>query len=521
MRIFFPLLLVMFLFDLHGQPMRFDLQKEGEWILMMEPGSDIPVLEGATLIRTLSRGAGAFLIGVAAEAEDVLREQLKNERGFLALQPNYYLSPRGLEPDDPYFDSQWNLERIQATDAWTLSTGGTSALGDEIAVAVIDDGFDLEHPDLAGNILGDLAWNFDTGSPILPVKSHGTAVAGILGGVGNNGTGIAGVNWNVKIIPLVVRTIGHIIEAYDYALDLRKEYNESGGAEGAFVVATSASLGFDKLACTEYPVFNSMLDSLGKAGVLSVAATANGNWNVDEVGDIPTSCASDFLISVTNSDRGDRKYEEAAYGPVSIDLAAPGGSPEEGAYTLRPPGGYDQSFGGTSAACPHVSGAVALLYSMPSPEFAQMAHDQPMETALLVKEAILEGADSIFALQGITLTGSRLNLFRSALYLHGVFQPKDFVDPAQYTDRRRLIRVFPNPVFSGQQLEIVYGSRTLEPVTLRFFNSLGQVVMIYQADTQGFADQLITLPTANLAAGTYWVVLENGISPIAEKIIVY
>ncbi|MBK9016896.1 MAG: hypothetical protein IPM82_24120 [Saprospiraceae bacterium] len=62
---------------------------------------------------------------------------------------------------------------------------------------------------------------------------------------------------------------------------------------------------------------------MGQAGVLNVAATANAEWDVDEVGDIPTSCPSDFLISVTNTGQDDKRVSGAAYGPASIDLGAP------------------------------------------------------------------------------------------------------------------------------------------------------------------------------------------------------
>ncbi|MBK7407734.1 MAG: S8 family peptidase [Saprospirales bacterium] len=344
---------------------------------------------------------------------------------------------------------------------------------------------------------------------------------GILGASGNNGTGIAGINWNVKIIPMVVRTIGDMIEAYAYVYQFRKKNNETAGMGGALVVTTSASLGFNKVFCTDFPALQSILDSLGQIGVLNVAATANGDWNVDELGDIPTSCPSESLIAVTNADRDDEKFEQAAYGALSIDLAAPGGAPEQGTFTTYPPGAYEENFGGTSAACPHVSGGVALLYSIPSAVFAQLVRENPAEAARVIKEAILEGADKLDAFQGITRSGGRLNLYKSALYLHGYFQQIALPDPGQYSDRRRLIRVFPNPLSSGEPLQIVYGSRELAPVTVRLFNSLGQLLQEYTHTPVPFTAQQFSLPTANLAAGAYWVVLENGISPLSFKLIVF
>jgi subtilisin family serine protease len=489
-----------------------DLYKEGEWILMTAPGSRLPALpEGAELIRPLSERTGAWLVRVAPGV--ILT-------GDFALQPNYYLSPRNTTPDDPFFSSQWNLERIEAHRAWEFATGGATALGDQIVVAVIDNGFDLDHPDLSESALLP-GWNFDTQSSILPIRPHGTAVMGILAARGNNGKGIAGVNWEVQVLPLVTRTIGHIIEAFDYVFEIRQRYNQTGGAEGAFIVAASASLGFDKTFCSEFPSLNDIIDSLGSVGALAVAATANGNWDVDIEGDLPTTCQSDFLIAVTNTDRNDIRYADAAFGAASIDLSAPGGGPEAGVFTTYPPGDYTENFGGTSAACPHVSGAAALLYAMPSVELAQMAREHPEQAARLVKEAILNGVDIQPSLQDITLTGGRLNIYRSALYLHGYFQNISIPDPIQYADRRRLIRIFPNPLRPGDPIRIAYGSRDLAPVVIRLFNATGQLLAQTTATPEPFSTQDTQLPTENLVAGFYWVVLDNGISPIAEKIIVY
>ena len=520
-------------------------QKAGEWILMTEPGSfrtDQLHARGLPVVRPLAEEAGAFLLAFSQSEEDAVHKALDALPGFLALQPNYYLESRSVTPNDPFFDSQWSLLRIQAPEAWAFTTGGQTALGDTIVVAVMDDGFDLEHPDLIDNLWVNRAeleglpgvdddmngypddvqgWNFDDTTPILPIRSHGTSVLGILGASGDNGAGLTGINWHIRILPMSVRTIGDMIEAYAYVYQLRKRYNDTGGAEGVCIAAPNASLGFSKVFCTEFPALHDILDSLGQEGVLNAAATANGDWDVDEVGDIPTSCASEFLIAVTNADIRDEKIPTAAYGAAAIDLAAPGGDPLEGILTTDAPGAYKENFGGTSAACPHVAGAIALLHALPSEELARLIREQPAESARLIKEAILEGADSLQAFQGITLSGGRLNLYRSALYLHGAFQPIELDDPGQYADRRRMIRVYPNPLFSGEPIQIVYGSRNLEPVTVRLFNALGQQLQQISLGPEAFGSQFIELPTANLAAGTYWVVLENGISPIAEKVIIY
>lgn len=113
--------------------------KKGEWVLMGAPGAAIHDPE-ITVLKTLSETAGAWLIAFPEERENAVRERLAQAPGFLSLQPNYYLQPRSVEPDDPYFIEQWNMERIQAPEAWAFTTGGQTALGEEIVVAVMDDG---------------------------------------------------------------------------------------------------------------------------------------------------------------------------------------------------------------------------------------------------------------------------------------------------------------------------------------------------------------------------------------------
>jgi len=174
------------------------------------------------------------------------------------------------------------------------------------------------------------------------------------------------------------QTVADVIAAYDYVLTMRKRYNESNGERGAFVVATNASLGINNGKPSDHPLWCAMYNALGEAGVLSVGATANRTVDVDVRGDLPTTCTSNFLISVTNTNRQD-ELDGAAYGKKHIDLSAPG----SGAFTLNNYGDYSQ-FGGTSAAAPHVAGAIALLYSAPALAFMDAVHQNPSATALLV-----------------------------------------------------------------------------------------------------------------------------------------
>lgn len=95
-------------------------------------------------------------------------------------------------------------------------------------------------------------------------------------------------------------TVAHILSSYDYVLNARERYNASGGTEGAFVVAVNCSWGINYGQPANAPLWCAAFDSLGQAGILSVASTANIPLNVDVYGDLPTACASDFLVAVTS-----------------------------------------------------------------------------------------------------------------------------------------------------------------------------------------------------------------------------
>ncbi|MEL6357402.1 MAG: S8 family serine peptidase, partial [Bacteroidota bacterium] len=251
---------------------------------------------------------------------------------------------------------------------------------------------------------------WDTGSNsdgVYDGGGHGTPVAGIVGAKGNNGLGVAGVNWDVKLMIVQGGTgvESEVLQAYSYPLDMRRRYNETNGAEGAFVVSTNASWGVDFGQPEDSPLWCAFYDTLGVHGILNCGATANIGLDVDVDGDLPTGCASDYLISVTNMNRNDVKVGGAAWGLESVDLGAFGAE----TWTAAFGGGYGP-FGGTSGATPHVTGTIALLYSLSCPGFIDLAKSDPGAAALLAKEVILLGADPNASLEGITVTGGRLNV---------------------------------------------------------------------------------------------------------------
>ncbi|MBK8564397.1 MAG: S8 family serine peptidase [Saprospiraceae bacterium] len=445
----------------------------------------------------------------------------QNQPEVLSASWNAPVQFRDSIPNDELYDTQWNMERIGAPKVWEVTTGGTSFHGHEIVVAVLDKGFDLTHPDLAANYWMNEAetpndgidndgngyvddvygWNFRQNSPIFPVERHGTSVNGIIGASGNNDIGTAGINWNIKLMPLAIEYVDEVIAAFDYVLEMRERYNQSNGAEGAFVVVTNGSFGIDGASCDDYPQWGSMYDPLGQAGVLSVAATANQEWNVDQVGDIPTSCESEFLITVTNTGQDDNRADGAAYGKETIDLGAPGQSTP----TTSLGASYREDFSGTSSACPHVSGAIALLYSLPCSMIDSLALTVPSATAAMMRDAVLKNTAPIASLADETVTGGRLDVYEAMKYLHAycIASEKEIAAgnfKEFYLGEKDLIRVRPNP--TSDYLYIDYSTLEFRPLKMRVYNMLGQkMIADLEVVPTPFEQQTVKLNVSDWAAG--------------------
>lgn len=386
---------------------------------------------------------------------------IRDDRNFAERNPDDYKleekEERSTMPNDPRFNEQYALNNtgqsggtpdadIDAPEAWDYTTGGVTALGDTIVVAVIDGGAQLNHPDLDfwvnrfeipnNNIDDDqngyvddyLGWNAYSNNGTPGGDSHGTHVSGIVAARGNNALGVAGVNWKTKVMIIAGSSSSEatVVAAYAFALEHRATYNETNGAKGAFVVSTNSSFGVDYGQPVNYPIWCAMYDSLGKYGILSCGATANLGINVDLQGDIPTACPSNWLVSVTNTTRTDTRNSGAGYGLTTIDLGAPGTSvlstDQTSTYSTKT---------GTSMATPTVAGAIALMISAANPGLLQSYKNNPGATALLFKQYLLDATDPIPALQGQTVTGGRLNVFNAVL---AVGTPPDTVPPTRIVD---------------------------------------------------------------------------------------
>lgn len=454
-------------------------------------------------------------------------EKLKANRNILAVQPNHYMKMRGTIPDDPSFINQWDMFNdgiggiddadIDAELAWDITTGGTTINGDTIVIAIIDDGFDLNHIDLHfwknkdeiedngidddgnGFIDDKNGWNVHENSDSIKPILHGTHVSGIAGAIGNNDIGVAGVNWNVQIMPVVSYSEeSEVIEAYDYITTERKIYNATNGEQGTFVVSTNTSFGIDFGTPEEYPLWCAMYDTLGKVGILSAAATINGNYDVDSIGDIPTSCTSDYLITVTNTNKLD-EVTSAGYGAISIDLGAPGSL----IYSTYPDNDFDY-LSGTSMATPHVAGAVALLLSAACEEFLEDYKTDP-SVILKIKDYILDGTDSIAELNGVSVSGGRLNLFNALInLLDGSYCDNAVQDINSHT---LPVNIFPNPsseiiYFNFQETE----SKPLE-FSLLITNILGQEIFSQNYNLVQLQNYGISVK--DFAPGVYTILLSD------------
>jgi len=357
-----------------------------------------------------------------------------------AAQKNHLIEQRATAPNDPLYNTMWDMDNmgqtggtndadIDAPEAWDITTGGLTANGDTIVVAVIDGGFDLGHEDLnfwknhneiPGNGLDDDGngyiddfdgWNAYNSTGTLPSDAHGTHVSGTVGAIGDNNLGVTGVNWNVRVMPIAGSsgTESTVVEAYGYVFELRATYNETNGDSGAFVVSTNSSFGVNNGDPAQFPIWCAFYDTLGSVGVLSCGATMNVNSDVDQTGDIPTACPSPYMISVTNTDKNDQKNNGAAFGLTTIDLGAPGTV----INSTTPGDNYSDQFTGTSMATPHVAGAIGLMYAVPCASLPTTAITNPDIAALNVRQYILDGVDVVASLTGKTVTGGRLNLFNS------------------------------------------------------------------------------------------------------------
>jgi subtilisin family serine protease len=335
----------------------------------------------------------------------------------LYAQPDYRLRlTAAVTPNDVSFATMWGLDNtgqnggtldadVDAPEAWTVTTGSGRTV-----VAVIDTGIDYTHPDLAANIWtnpGEVPANgrdddgngyvddvhgydfVNNDSDPIDDNGHGTHVAGTIGAVGNNGVGVTGINWNVRLMALKFIDAGgsgftsDAVRALDYAV-----------ANGAHI--SNNSWGGGGYNSTLY----SAIQNARAAGHIFVAAAGNDGANNDQVPTFPAGYDLDNVVAVAATNRNDQLTTFSNYGAATVDLAAPGGS-----ILSTLPGNTYNRLSGTSMAAPHVAGVLALVRDL-----------HPEWTYRQVIDRVLGTVDPLPALQGKTVTGGRLNAARAVGY---------------------------------------------------------------------------------------------------------
>ena len=335
-------------------------------------------------------------------------------------EPNFKLQPT-VAPNDPGYRDLWGLNNagqtggtpdadIDAPEAWDTTTGSA-----DVVVGVIDEGIDVNHPDLRDNIWtnsGEVPGNridddnngyvddvngYDFANNDASVydpdpisgkgDEHGTHVAGTIAAVGNNGIGVAGVNWDAQVASLKFLAAdggltSDAIEAVNYAV-----------AEGIDISNNSWGGGGRSQALED------AIRRADNAGHIFIASAGNGGE--DGVGDdndatpqYPAGYNLPNIVSVAATGDTDRLASFSNFGATSVDLAAPG----VGILSTLPGDRYGR-FSGTSMASPHVAGVAALIESQqPGP-----AGDAE------IKSQLLRYVDEKASLQGKVATNGRLN----------------------------------------------------------------------------------------------------------------
>lgn len=438
-------------------------------------------------------------------------EALQNHPAVRHYQPNRQVYQR-TTPNDPAYSRQWAHEYIGAPQAWQHSTGGTTAEGDTLVCAVIDGTFDITHEDLAPNLWRnhdelpnngidddrngyiDDHWGwqvvFDTDQHDYgPLDNHGSAVAGIIAAQGNNAVGVAGVNWNLQLMLVSAHTaqaitdVANIVEAYHYIWRQRRQYDATNGQEGAYVVAINASWGVDFAQAADNPIWCALYDTLGQAGILSIAATTNADVNIDRAGDMPCTCPSPYLIAVGESNQLER--QDGGTGRTHVDLFAPSGS-----RSTRWGNRYGD-FGGTSGAAPLVSGALALLYSAPALPWAQYQRAKPAEAALLVKRLLLRSVEQREAF-ALSVSGGRLHLGRAMEALLAHWTP---------SRSNQLLDLYPVP--TTDQLTVVTETGQAGRHQIDLYSSTGQWLRQYVVEQAVPGQRHTPIEVGDLPMGVY------------------
>jgi subtilisin family serine protease len=394
---------------------------------------------------------GLRLARVAPDETLQAIDALNARPDVLYAEPNYIRRKDAL-PNDPSFGEQWALRNtgqvgfndytgqqaagnpgsdIDAELAWNTTTGSRS-----VVVGVIDEGIDINHQDLQANIWRNTAeiagnrrdddangyiddingWDFyhndgsvyDGAAGENTTDAHGTHVAGTIGAVGNNGTGVSGVNWQVSLMSLKILpkecpdsnpncdpggSAADAINAYRYAKMMRDLWLQTGGARGANIRVLNNSYGSEFASQSEFDT----IATLQSSGILFVTAAGNNTTDNAISPHFPSDYDLPHTISVAATDRFDQIAIFSNFASEVVKMGAPG----RGIYSTTPHNTYE-FFSGTSMASPHVAGAAALILAQ-----------YPDISVQRLRNSLVYNGDPLTSLSGKVYSQRRLNVNRS------------------------------------------------------------------------------------------------------------
>ena len=261
-----------------------------------------------------------------------------------------------------YYNYQWNIENslyplfdINVLDAWEISKG------QNVKVAIIDDGVDLDHEDLQANLLEgydvtDGKIGGDTHGGYIAPSNHGTYCAGVIGALDND-LGVVGAAPSAKIIPIRKKYFDgeYSISKTDWIIKgLQKAYQL-----GADVISCSWHMYDSYVGACDLALNEVVANGRKGKGSVLVFSSANINEKENNTNHVKYPASSIQTISVGSIDKNGIRSDFSCYG-IGLDVVAPGRS----IPTTVPGDAYQTLFSGTSAACPHVAGVAALMLSV-------------------------------------------------------------------------------------------------------------------------------------------------------------
>jgi len=402
-------------------------------LMVSRPVARYRIIDGSTPFETITR--------------------LRNFNGVRDIYPNYKRSA-ALEPNDPYYQLQREeLLVAQIPSGWDIETGSA-----DILVGVIDTGVDPNHPDLLPNlVLPGINVREDwLPEEVTDDSGHGTAVSGVIGGVGNNGIGVAGLAWDVRM--LAIRACGGPL----LDCDLFDEVEGIDAARNAGCDIINMSIGGVGTISVEMAAVTDAYN----AGIVLVAAAGNGNpgryfeatddWDIDKVS-LYYPAGLPEVIGVGAVANNGLKAEFSNYGEDILSIMAPGVEivttvPDYECYLYTGEGPPYGLATGTSFATPMVSGAAALILS----QFPGLTPGE-VRSRLEIMAIPMAGPDD---------DGNGISDF----YGYGILNVAGSLNKSGTTGNDFLkIGITENPIFPGEVLVLIQGLVALDsPPTINW-----------------------------------------------------